>query len=1045
MHHRAPFLCTLLAALLLGAVALPAAGAEPVTARWRFSGIPGEPVNAIAIARDNPQLIYAVTGGDNVPSPYPYINRSTDGGATWERVYEAIQFDHYDVAIDPSDSAVVYVGDSHKLLKTIDGGASWSQLPSIEPAVPTSIAIDPARPRTLYVGINYGWGVYRSTDGGMRYERLLRSVYVNDVTLDPADSAAIYAASEDYVSSGRLITAGGVHRSRDSGARWTKVLTNSAVLTLMVDQRNPRVLYAGTRDDGVLKSVDGGDNWTSASAGLQHRTVHALAMSPRSSQVLYAGTWEGGVYKSRDGGASWSRMNDGLGNLYVLSLAADPRDPTVLYAGTRGGGIYKWSGPPDPGPDELYAHVVDEAGEPIAGAMIYHNGRLLLDEDDMPQRSDAAGNLVLNGVRPGDTLVAAVLQREQPTARAGHQGWAYRVFTTSMQFAADGTPAAVVVNGTTGPQNLVVRSDRPLVLFNLVVSLEWDADPRYVAEVREGMRQASNVLFDMTDGQMAFGAVTIYDRAVGWGDADIQIATANIIRPHAFVGGITSGDRAHVIRLGRGWDGVSGATGSWGGPNGYRTIAHEFGHYGLFLYDEYFGYEELPGGGLGGERPAHCTDTATRAATSLRARASAMANQYEASELSQRGVSGMWSDSCRTTAQFQLNGESGWETLVRRYADTAAVPRWRLTSPVQRGAALAGPEELPAPILDLPQVDVVDDPAAVLDYTLMVVYGPDRQPLRGTMVALQKPNGRVIGQGLTDTAGRLSVYGAAPGDRLRALSFDGALYGQATVGNERTITIELAAVAGKQQTAGHYPHARVVAQPAAGGTVELLIGLEQLGADASPFLGITVPGSAGEATPLLGYAPGNGSYEARISFAATERGTGQLRADWRAGGERPLLQTSYRLQRVLNDRHEEIFSADGHLSLGLAPGSLPSSECYVVVMAPGAVPGELPAGMALVGEAYDVTASGAIAAFEQPAALSLSYDGALANGQGPSGLAIYRWNPATTAWEVIGGQLDAEHQAVSASVKRLGTYALLAPRGAWLAPSYQLGLPLVRR
>jgi hypothetical protein len=71
MHHRAPFLCTLLAALLLGAVALPAAGAEPVTARWRFSGIPGEPVNAIAIARDNPQLIYAVTGGDNVPSPYP--------------------------------------------------------------------------------------------------------------------------------------------------------------------------------------------------------------------------------------------------------------------------------------------------------------------------------------------------------------------------------------------------------------------------------------------------------------------------------------------------------------------------------------------------------------------------------------------------------------------------------------------------------------------------------------------------------------------------------------------------------------------------------------------------------------------------------------------------------------------------------------------------------------------------------------------------------------------------------------------------------------
>jgi hypothetical protein len=241
-----------LASVLLAT--LPQArAADPITARWRFAGIDGEPVNAIAIDHGNPQLIYAVTGGDNVPAGFPYIYRSTDAGATWPRVYEAIQFDHLDVAIDPSDSRIVYVGDTHKLLKTLDGGASWNELPSITAASPTSIAIDPTRPRTLYVGVEFGWGVYRSADGGMRWENLLSSVYVNDVALDPTDSATIFAASEDYISGEQLITAGGVHRSRDGGAHWTEVLTNTAVLNLLVDPRNPQVIYAGTRDDGVLK------------------------------------------------------------------------------------------------------------------------------------------------------------------------------------------------------------------------------------------------------------------------------------------------------------------------------------------------------------------------------------------------------------------------------------------------------------------------------------------------------------------------------------------------------------------------------------------------------------------------------------------------------------------------------------------------------------------------------------------------------------------------------------------------------------------------
>ncbi|NTU86104.1 MAG: hypothetical protein HGA45_43385, partial [Chloroflexales bacterium] len=638
-----------------------ATAADPGTARWRFAGLPGHKVNAIAVAPDDPLLLYAGTGTGMEPATQR-IYRSSNGTDSWTAVYTEPQADHNAIAIDPSDSRVVYVGESYEVLKTVDGGQSWAKLPAIGAAGHTAIAIDPAQPRTVYVGMEYGWGVFKSTNGGASWRNPLSSVYVTSLAISPTSTATIFAGSRDYISGASFINAGGVHRSRDGGASWTKVLTNSAVLSLLIDPRDPRALYAGTEGDGILKSIDGGDTWAAISAGLAHPVVPALAMSPTSSQVLYAGTWGGGAYKSRDGGASWSPLNEGLTTPYILSLAVDPRDPAVLYAGTQGGGIFKYSGPPLPGPDELYAHVVDEAGEPVVGARVFHNGREQRDAQGAPLLTDGAGNLVLSGVRPGDTLVAAALHHEQPTARAGHAGWAYRIFTTSLQVGADGAVRAHTVSGTAGPQTLTVRPGGPLVLFNLLVSVEWDADASYLAELKAGIEQASDMLFDMSDGQMALGSVTITDRGIDWGEADIQIATANMVRPHAFVGGITASDKAYVMRLGRGWDGRTGAEGSWAAESGFRTIAHEFGHYGLYLRDEYFGYAQLPGGGLGAEVPAACTDAATRALAAPGAAASVMDDQYRTSELSQQGVPGLWSASCAQTAQWQLNGESAWQT-----------------------------------------------------------------------------------------------------------------------------------------------------------------------------------------------------------------------------------------------------------------------------------------------------------------------------------------------------------------------------------------------
>jgi hypothetical protein len=56
--------------------------------------------------------------------------------------------------------------------------------------------------------------------------------------------------------------------------------------------------------------------------------------------VLYAGTWDGQVYRSLDGGDSW----EGLGYLgHVYAVLAHPEAPSVVYAGTSNNGLFRGS------------------------------------------------------------------------------------------------------------------------------------------------------------------------------------------------------------------------------------------------------------------------------------------------------------------------------------------------------------------------------------------------------------------------------------------------------------------------------------------------------------------------------------------------------------------------------------------------------------------------------------------------------------------------------------------------------------------------------
>jgi len=154
------------------------------------------------------------------------------------------------------------------------------------------------------------------------------------------------------------------------------------------------------------------------------------------------------------------------------------------------------------------------------------------------------------------------------------------------------------------------------------------------------------------------------------------------------------------------------------------------------------------------------------------------------------------------------------------------------------------------------------------------------------------------------------------------------------------------------------------------------------------------------------------------------------------------LHVTYRLQQVLNSKSSDVHASDGNVSLHLDPGSLPGNSAYLAIMPPGAAPGPLPEGWVLVGDPYDVPASGAVVALEKPAVLKLRYDTmlllpSLALDQ----LAIHRWDPNDGTWHPVPGTVDAGQQAVSAPITTLGPYALLAQE----ATSERVFLPVVLR
>jgi photosystem II stability/assembly factor-like uncharacterized protein len=268
----------------------------------------------------------------------------------------------------PGDPYTFYFGGvAGGLWRTNDAGITWTSLTDKEPfASIGAIAVSESNPGVIYVGtgesclrgnISYGNGAYKSTDGGKSWTSigLKDTQHISRIVVNPRNPDIVFVAALGHAYGPNPDR--GVYRSSDGGKNWEKVLykdDKSGAIDLTVDPHNANVMFAalyqiqrtpwslesGGPGSGLYRSVDGGTTWkhlegNGLPSGILGRI--GVSVSGADSNRVYAlvEAKEGGLYRSDDGGDSWTKVNDDQRLTqrawYFTHIFADPRSADTVY------------------------------------------------------------------------------------------------------------------------------------------------------------------------------------------------------------------------------------------------------------------------------------------------------------------------------------------------------------------------------------------------------------------------------------------------------------------------------------------------------------------------------------------------------------------------------------------------------------------------------------------------------------------------------------------------------------------------------------------
>jgi photosystem II stability/assembly factor-like uncharacterized protein len=208
----------------------------------------------LAIDPATPSTLYAIDWDGR-------LFKSMDSGGSW-KVRGSVTGVSF-VAVDPTNSSIIYAAAQRGVLKSIDAGENWAGADSGLAGFfyYSTIAIDPLTPATLYATTTQG--VFKSTDAAQSWNKLDTDPSGTDyyfgggITINPITPSTIYLAYDGGPFNQ------GILKSSDGGQNWNRLDTPSGVVGLVIDPINTSTLYASSSPFGnILKTTDGGQTWT---------------------------------------------------------------------------------------------------------------------------------------------------------------------------------------------------------------------------------------------------------------------------------------------------------------------------------------------------------------------------------------------------------------------------------------------------------------------------------------------------------------------------------------------------------------------------------------------------------------------------------------------------------------------------------------------------------------------------------------------------------------------------------------------------------------
>ena len=325
----------------------------------------------------------------------------------------------------PNQPNVFFIGvNNGGVWKTNDYGRTWKPIFDDQPTGSIgALAVAPSDPNIIYVGsgeglqrpdLSVGDGLYKSTDGGKTWVNtgLRDGQQIAGVIVDPKDPNRVFVAVLGHPYGPN--TERGVYRTIDGGKKWERVLykdENTGATQVVFDPKNPRIVYADMYagrlgpwengawqgpGSGLYKSTDGGTTWKQLTKGLPTFAEGlgriGIGISPSNTKRIYAtvDANKGGIFRSDDAGENWYLVSSegrlwGRGSDFA-EVKVHPFNPdivfvanTAAYKSTDGGRTFQgWRGAP--GGDDYHSIWINPKNPDIIllaadqGAVITVNG-----------------------------------------------------------------------------------------------------------------------------------------------------------------------------------------------------------------------------------------------------------------------------------------------------------------------------------------------------------------------------------------------------------------------------------------------------------------------------------------------------------------------------------------------------------------------------------------------------------------------------------------------------------------------------------------------